>query len=74
MPDMQSARSPPRDLDRANPCGSADFVGKGEVLAEATSTRQQGVQGETLEKQPKMRHMTLIPPGGVIGAVREVGK
>ncbi len=49
-------------------------MGKGEVLAEATSTRQQGVQGETLEKQPKMRHMTLIPPVGVIGAVREVGK
>lgn len=57
---------------------------KGEVLAEDT---RQGVEGEVLKKQLKMRHMTMISLGGVIGAglfvgsgaggaraVREVGK
>jgi len=52
---------------------SADFVRKGEVLAEATSTQRQEVRGETLEKQPKTRHMTMISLGGIIGAGLFVG-
>lgn len=48
-------------------------MGKGEVLAEATGTQQQGVQGEALKKQLKMRHMTMISLGGVIGAGLFVG-
>lgn len=61
---------------------------KGDVLAEATrEDTQQGVEGEVLKKQLKMRHMTMISLGGVLGAglfvgsgaggaraVREVGK
>jgi len=59
-------------------------VVKGDVLAEDT---RQGVEGKVLKKQLKMRHMTMISLGGVIGAglfvgsgaggaraVREVGK
>lgn len=41
-------------------------------MAEATGT-QQGVQGEDLKKQLKMRHMTMIALGGVIGAGLFVG-
>lgn len=51
-------------------------MGKGEALAEATIDRQLRVQEETRKKQPEMRHMTMISPGGIVGAVlfREVGK
>ncbi len=36
-------------------------------MAEAVGTRE-GVQKETLKKELKMRHMTMISLGGVIGA------
>ena len=44
-------------------------------MAEATGTRtvDQGTQGEPLEKQLKMRHMTMIFLGGIIGAGLFVG-
>ncbi len=48
------------------------MVGKGSVLAQATGTRS-APQGETLKKELKMRHMTMISLGGVIGAGLFVG-
>ena len=44
-------------------------------MAEATGTRtvDQGTQGEPLKKQLKMRHMTMIFLGGIIGAGLFVG-
>ncbi|HET7480202.1 MAG TPA: amino acid permease [Rubrobacteraceae bacterium] len=42
-------------------------------MAEATGTTQQGAQAEDLKKQLKMRHMTMISLGGVIGAGLFVG-
>jgi len=52
--------------------GSARRQGKGGILAEAVDTRE-GVQKETLKKELKMRHMTMISLGGVIGAGLFVG-
>ena len=42
-------------------------------MAETTSPGQQEAQGEQLKKQLKMRHMTMISLGGVIGAGLFVG-
>lgn len=48
-------------------------MGRGRVLVETKSIQQQEVQGETLKKQLRMRHMTMISLGGVIGAGLFVG-